>query len=672
MRKSREIRHRGAFRWVCAGLIFSALSSWAQQPAPFQMNAERRTAFVDELRQRRFQEKTNAVVWAQAHGVPVREVKDGCVRELMSIQNGLPLYYITLNKNAAISTAADLVRDDSSFGVNGSGIRVGVWDGGGILTNHIEFGGRVEVKDGSSATNHATHVAGIIGAGGTNTSVRGMAPGVLIDSYDWDYDIDEVADAGASASGQDDAVYLSNHSYSYDVSSSSYYYLFGLYGNDTRDIDGALHGLQYCLPFVAAGNSGSIRGYDTISLFGPAKNVMTVGSVNDAVSGGLRSLSSVSLSYFSSCGPADDGRIKPDIVANGEGLASPVATTFMSYESSSGTSMASPNACGSAALLVDYYRSRTGGGALRASTLKGLIIHTADDLGRDGPDYQYGWGLMNTLAAAAVIRDYVDGNTERIVESALSSGDTLNYTVSTGGEAPLRVTLCWTDPPGSSNGIGEDVRTSALVNDLDLKVIGPSGTVYYPFSLSYADPTAVATTTGRNAIDNVEQVLIEVPEEGDYTITIDADGYVYKYVDGRLRGVGEQNFSLLVSGLDSDSDGDGLPDEWERTYFGGITNALTTADADGDGADNLTEYVSGCNPTNAGSVFGVTNFSSVGESYVISWAPVEGHVYSVEWATNLFDTFTPIATNLTYPACSYTDRIDRAGPQNFYRLGVEQ
>ena len=112
-------------------------------------------------------------------------------------------------------------------------------------------------------------------------------------------------------------------------------------------------------------------------------------------------MSKATISSFSSTGPTDDGRIKPDLVANGVNLTSTDIGGY-DYLTISGTSMSSPNACGSATLLVDQYK-RLFGGAMRASTLKALLIQTADDIGNPGPDYFFGWGLINVKRAADLL-----------------------------------------------------------------------------------------------------------------------------------------------------------------------------------------------------------------------------------------------------------------------------
>ena len=111
------------------------------------------------------------------------------------------------------------------------------------------------------------------------------------------------------------------------------------------------------------------------------------------------------MSSFSGWGPTDDGRIKPDICANGVGLYSSYSGSDTQYASISGTSMATPNLSGSLLLLQQHYQNLFGTGSfMRSATLKGLVIHTADEAGSNpGPDYKFGWGLANMATAAQAI-----------------------------------------------------------------------------------------------------------------------------------------------------------------------------------------------------------------------------------------------------------------------------
>ncbi|MBN2783870.1 MAG: S8 family serine peptidase, partial [Pontiellaceae bacterium] len=650
----------------------------------------------------------------------------GQVMELVGIRDGRHVWYTTQNYGAAISTAADKVRNTSPYNVDGSGVTVGVWDAGCVMTNHQELVGRVTNKDYTYSNYHSTHVGGTIGASGVALGRQGMAPAVLIDSYDWNDDISEMNLVSASFSGEVGAIYLSNHSYGsisgwhsltsgnewsgfsgwhwpywLDWSADTVDPSFGQYNSDAYSYDLATYTAPYFLPFVAAGNDRNDKpsegatvyystdngatwqsavyssgehpagesvyksGFDTVKGDACAKNVMTVGAVEDAVSGTVRALSNADMTDFSGWGPADDGRIKPDIVANGYKVYSCDNDNAADYIEMSGTSMASPNACGSAALLADCYLKCFPGEYMRSSMLKGLIIHTVDDLGNAGPDYVYGWGLMNTEAAAGVITDFFNGNSLRMVDDSLNrnSDRSDTFSFSSDGYEPIRVTLCWTDPTGGTQS-GTDVRTPALVNDLDLLLTGPDG-AHYPYSLSYAAPTDPATASTKNNVDNVEQVYVELPVPGNYTVTIDYDGMI---------AGGSQDYSLLVSGDMVDSDGDGMSDYWERRYFSNPTGAVARADDDADGQDNLSEYVSGHDPLDAESRLQTTSFeppdAAATKPFILKWDPVEGRIYTIRWSDRLNGSFMDLSGDLFFPVGSYTDSVIRAGNVHFYRLEV--
>jgi hypothetical protein len=178
---------------------------------------------------------------------------------------------------------------------------------------------------------------------------------------------------------------------------------------------------------------------------------------------------------------------------------------------------------------------------MRASTIKGLIIHTADDLGNSGPDYKFGWGLMNAEAAAKQIRlHYYFPAAKKIVESVLNAVNTMEtYTIVCNGNIPIKATLCWTDPPASA-AIGLDNPSPRLINDLDLRIIEPNGSAtYYPFVLNPRRPSDAATT-GDNILDNVEQVLITSPRcPGTYTVQVSHKGTLTN---------NQQYYSLIISG----------------------------------------------------------------------------------------------------------------------------
>ena len=550
----------------------------------FRSAPVRQTAVAD-LKQQGQRRKAEAIIMAQKLGLPIK----GPGFELMAFEGGQPIYYITHNVNAAISTGANLIRNTVPYNVNGSGEAAAVWDEGAVRTTHQEFAGRVTVKDGTTTlNNHATHVAGTIGAAGVVPVALGMAPSVSIDSYDWNSDESEMADRAASYPDEPGKIYISNHSYGSAAGWSDrfptrqpWYWIgtnnFGRYSLSVATYDGIGYEAPYYLICKSSGNDRSDNpttntlvwiwdgglydnrvtynssihpkgdgiyknGYDCIEGFGNAKNILTIGAVNDAVTGGARDAAEATMTTFSSWGPADDGRVKPDVVGNGYELYSTYASGDAEYRQSgwSGTSMATPNVVGSIMLLQHYVNSLFSGHVLRASTIKAIVIHTADDIGNSGPDYINGWGLVNVKAAADLVKAYrANQGSQKIMEGYLRDTDsTHSYAFTYNGAGPIRVTLCWTDPPGKPQ-TANDVRTPALVNDLDLVVKGPGGTpTYRPYVLDVNNPANLAGT-GENNVDNVEQVYIASSSPGVYTVTVDYDGILTN---------DEQFYSMIISG----------------------------------------------------------------------------------------------------------------------------
>jgi hypothetical protein len=271
-------------------------------------------------------------------------------------------------------------------------------------------------------------------------------------------------------------------------------------------------------------SDGTIYGYDLLPPQGVAKNVLTVGAVSN-IPGGYTSASNVFLAYFSSGGPTDDGRIKPDVVAQGVNLFTTSNATDSAYSTVSGTSFSAPSVAGSLNLLQQLYCEVRGTNrALLASTLKGIAIHTADDCGAAGPDYTFGWGLMNTRAAAQLTTNDLAGDGHsHIKEVALPNGETITFPVLATNTSPLKITICWTDPPGPMLSPSLNPSNSVLINDLDLRVIGPSGATNMPWILNPASPSSAATT-GDNFRDNVEQVYIAAPTNGIYAVKVTHKG----------------------------------------------------------------------------------------------------------------------------------------------------
>jgi hypothetical protein len=505
--------------------------------------------------------------------------------QLMGIdRRGRPLFYTMENLNAAQTISTDQVWPGGGAGLNLTGANaageLAIWDGGGVLLTHQEFGGRVTQIDSPSYTHyHPTHVAGTIAASGFDPDAIGMSPDALLHAYDWSYDESEMASAAAGG------LLVSNHSYGFATgwrySDGEYYWMgdveisteedseFGRYSSSAREWDQVAHNAPNYLIVKSAGNDrndtgpenpedghyywnpagywdisydyrpqdGGELGYDCISSTGVAKNILTVGAISD-IPGGWTAPGDVVMSSFSNWGPTDDGRIKPDLVANGIALYSATDEGDTNYLTISGTSMSAPNATGSINLLNQYYKSLNGGAVPRSATIKALLLHTCDEAGvHDGPDYSFGWGLMNTEAAAEVLtRDTLD---DCLRELTLSQGQTETVLLYSDGSAPASATICWNDPAGSEAPYALDPTNLNLVNDLDLRIERVSDdAVFSPWILDPANPAAAAST-GDNFRDNVEQVEIAMPQAGWYRIE----------VSHKANLAGSQDYSLVFSGL---------------------------------------------------------------------------------------------------------------------------
>jgi uncharacterized repeat protein (TIGR01451 family) len=327
--------------------------------------------------------------------------------------------------------------------------------------------------------------------------------------------------------------------------------------------------------FFAAGNSGvdgspielfpgvffcldgdGVVDEDSLFFPGTAKNVITVGAAeSDRSAGGFGSLPWAALNFFcfgvapiatdliannangmaafSSRGPADDGRIKPDIVAPGVNIISnrshyPGASALWAphetnahYAYSGGTSMATPLAAGAGALVRQWLAGQ-GMENPSATAIKAVLLNTSHDMAPgqyglgsaqeipfDRPNNVSGWGRVDLtfLEAPAPYTLWLDDHT-----GGLETNQSVNYSHSlahplevVADDQPLRVMLTWTDPPASLS------ASIQLVNDLDLIVIGPDGQAYYGNNIASGD-----------RINNVEGVIVSKPPVGRYEIQVQA------------------------------------------------------------------------------------------------------------------------------------------------------
>jgi chitodextrinase len=503
---------------------------------------------ASEFSQKTSAEKQKAIQLAKTNNWPITIQKNGTYAELQKVVNGKPIYYTTFNVNAAKSTRANFLNSGGGLGLslNGQNMTAHIWDGGLARSTHQEYDGtggnnRFSIGDGSTTLHyHSAHVTGTIIASGVQANAKGMAPHASAVGYDWNSDTTEATTAAGNG------MLISNHSYGFAARDQfgnpqlpDYY--FGGYITDSRDWDQIMFNAPNYLMVVAAGNDGDdntangapLNGnssYDKLSGHATAKNNLVVANAQDANIDASGNLVSVSINSSSSEGPTDDLRIKPDITGNGTNVYSTYESSDTAYNSITGTSMASPNVAGTL-ILLQQHANNVNGSFMRAATLKGLALHTADDAGSTGPDAIFGWGLLNAKKAAEAITN--NGNESIINELTLTSGQTYQITVDSDGINDLYASISWTDRAGTATTTANS-STAVLVNDLDIRVT-KGGTTYSPWRL-----TGVTTNgKGDNIKDPYERVDV-ANASGTYTITI-----THK---GSLTG-GSQNYTLIVTGL---------------------------------------------------------------------------------------------------------------------------
>lgn len=291
-----------------------------------------------------------------------------------------------------------------------------------------------------------------------------------------------------------------NHFQQYNIAVQNHSYGVGIesyYGADAAAYDVALINNPSLLHVFSSGNSGAlsaatgsyngITGFANLTgSFKMAKNIITVGASD---SFGI-------VATLSSKGPAYDGRIKPELIAYGEDGSSGAAALV------SGTSL----------LLQQQYKQLNG--SLPANTLiKAVLLNSADDAGNAAVDYATGFGSLNALNAIKTIAN------SRYHSGTVSQGSSQNFSINIpNGIKKVKVTLVWNDPAAAPN------AAKALVNDLDLELINTATTeIWKPWVLNsfpHIDSLKKAATRKRDSLNNTEQVTLENPAPGNYTISV--------------------------------------------------------------------------------------------------------------------------------------------------------
>lgn len=444
------------------------------------------------------------------------------------------------------------------YNLDGAGIDLGIWDGGRIFA-HPDFGTRLNMIDlGGAFSNHATHVAGTMAGDGSlgvtfglPVNLRGMAPAADIVGYDFAGSTDVEHNGAINTWGID----LSQNSWGYRIEQALPFNNCSLYGNYdtlTRNYDRIVTGLYGTrIPVVfAAGNERNdadcgmsstppFINYSVVSPPATAKNVISVGAING---------DDGAMTEFSSWGPVDDGRVKPEIVAPGcnvaglQGLAGIVSAWnngSNTYAATCGTSMAAPAVSGNIGLLLERYRDvcPAGGTDPLPSTVKALLVHGAVDLDDSstflnaGPDYASGYGSLDIKESIDLLPFHV--------EDDVAQGVTDTYQIVVTQQDELKVTLVWDDVAATAG------AAVTLVNDLDLELVDPNGGIHRPWILNPASPANAATTgvDSRNVVEQVVVGSVSAADAGTWTIR----------VKGTSVPSGPQGYSLVSQHLDQTS-----------------------------------------------------------------------------------------------------------------------
>ncbi|ADI74134.1 peptidase S8 and S53 subtilisin kexin sedolisin [Methanohalobium evestigatum Z-7303] len=440
-----------------------------------------------------------------------------------------------LNNKARQITNVSYV--ETCYNLNGDGQVIAVADSGidsgadnetmhpdlnGSFKDIINYAG----SDAADHNGHGTHVTGTVTGNG---SARGAAP---------------KSDIVFQALGDDDGnltadiniyrLFSEAYNKSARIHTNSWGFVSELndYGEHAKSVDEFMWDHKDMLILFAAGNEGDTEDNESISRPSTAKNCLTVGATeNNRSSMGYSSDDVDEIAYFSSRGPTNDSRIKPDVVAPGTNILSTKANITSAendYTYMSGTSMATPHVAGTASLVRQYYMDNLSV-TPSASLIKTTLINGAYDITpvrygdlQTQPNYVQGWGRLDVEKSIKSIQKgniyYSDGvklNTREVAETKIYVNNSSN---------PLKVTIGWTDYPG------ESYSSKALINDLDLTVIGPNGTDYYGNS--------EVVTSGHDRTNNIEEIDIMNPDTGVYTIKV--DGYNVPQ--------NPQPFSMVISG----------------------------------------------------------------------------------------------------------------------------
>ena len=459
--------------------------------------------------------------------------------------------YVLTNAQAAEQSGIQTLLSNWNSGLNGSGETVSIVDTG-LDMDHSDYASQlIAVQNGfgldnnpaDSISGHGTHVTGtLLGDGSGESEALGIAPAATLHMY-------QLENNQQGVIGRIGSIYnLMQDAYDNGARFQSTSWVSenagGQYNGDSQSVDKFLWNNRDFIAIYSAGNNGS-NGINTVAAPSTAKNVISVGASTDS--------ESASVATFSGQGPTFDGRIKPDIVAPGENICSSRAQEATSslgvdctgafhsdgttplHTSLSGASQATPVVSGAAVLTRQYLREELGMSSPGSDLIRGILVHGAEDLGvPDVPNSLEGWGRLDLKNSLYPEQSGTQLTTWHDDSQVLNPGRMFIYSYELDSSKGVEVTLAWNDEHVSSSSLQSSPK---LLNDLDLVVIAPNGTMY--LGNDFSNGVSIVGGSPDN-LNNLERIRINPAQSSSVGVW---------QVQIHHRGGNSQPFSLIVTGI---------------------------------------------------------------------------------------------------------------------------